>query len=125
MPKKFYICREFEFDAAHMTRMPYKEPCKELHGHTYRLEVYVTGDMQEDNMVVDYGIIKEIVTENIISRLDHSMLNDLFPDPTTEVLCDWIFDEMKKLLEERNLSCSLYAVKLWEGRGKWAEVRDA
>ena len=53
------------------------------------------------------------------------MLNDLFPDPTTEVLCDWIFDEMKKLLEERNLSCSLYAVKLWEGRGKWAEVRDA
>ena len=55
--------------------------CKNLHGHTYHLEVEVAkqkGELQEvgpaQGMVVDFKELKEIVNDKIVDRLDHAFL---------------------------------------------------
>jgi 6-pyruvoyltetrahydropterin/6-carboxytetrahydropterin synthase len=108
------VYREFYFDASHY--LPgYKGKCEQFHGHTYRLEVGVCGNVGIDGMLMDFNEIKRIVSSKIIEPLDHRNLNDLFKNPTAENIASWIFKELKKEMP-------LYSVKLWEGHGKWVEV---
>ena len=73
------LTKEFSFEAAHALD-GYDGPCRELHGHSYRLFVTVKGtpsSVAEDpkcGMVMDFGILKRIVSEEIISRLDHALV---------------------------------------------------
>ncbi|MEA3254756.1 MAG: 6-carboxytetrahydropterin synthase QueD [Candidatus Altiarchaeota archaeon] len=108
------VGRVFYFDAAHY--LPdYKGKCERLHGHTYKLEVVVRGDMGADGMLMDFSELKEVVNSGILELLDHSNLNDLFENPTVETIASWILNELKK-------KTPVYSVKLWEGHGKWVEV---
>ncbi len=74
-------------------------PCShpQGHGHNYELEVYVTGDTdRKTGFVVDLKSLKEIIHENVISKLDHKNLNedvDFMKGmvPTTENLAEQIF----------------------------------
>ncbi len=108
------ICKEFYFDAAHL--LPdYNGKCAKLHGHTYKLEVVVGGGVKSDGMVMDFSIVKTVVNERVIEKLDHSDLNDQFQNPTAEAMVVWIFDEIKKGIP------GLVSVKLWEGQHSWVE----
>lgn len=76
------ITKEFQFEMAHAL-LGYDGPCKNIHGHSYKLDVTVVGKVKEDTsdsdegMVIDFGIIKDIVKELIIDEYDHSLvLND-------------------------------------------------
>jgi 6-pyruvoyltetrahydropterin/6-carboxytetrahydropterin synthase len=108
------LCREFFFDAAHYIPH-YKGKCEQLHGHTYRLEVVIEGGVKKDGMVVDFVKLKEIVDTNVLEKLDHQSLNDLFENPTAEHILEWIAQQLKGLLP-------LYSLRLWEGQGKWVEI---
>jgi len=108
------ICREFYFDAAH-SLPDYKGKCKQLHGHTYKLEVIVEGNIGKDGMLMDFNELKEIVNSNILERLDHGDLNEIFDVPTAENIASWIFMELRKKIP-------VYSVRLWEGKDKWVEV---
>lgn len=108
------IGREFYFDAAHFLS-DYKGRCEQLHGHTYKLEVVVEGEIGKGGMLMDFNELKEIVKSNILERLDHGDLNEIFDVPTAENIASWIFDELKDKIP-------IYSVRLWEGRGKWVEV---
>lgn len=82
-----YLCRmatirltkEFSFEAAHALE-GYDGPCREIHGHSYRLFVTVKGEPVDDpanpkyGMVMDFGVLKRIVHEEIVARLDHSLV---------------------------------------------------
>ena len=78
------LTNEFTFEAAHMLE-GYDGLCREIHGHSYRLFVTIKGEPQSDpnspklGMVMDFGLLKRIVNEQIVDRLDHSfmMLNTL------------------------------------------------
>ena len=94
-----YISREFTFDAAHKI-VDYQGKCENLHGHTYKLIVTVQGELKRDGMVLDFSILKKIVEENIISVLDHKYLNELFEQPTTEIIAQWIFDKLSQAMKE-------------------------
>lgn len=108
------ICREFYFDAAHF--LPdYDGKCAKLHGHTYKLEVVVGGRVKNGGMIMDFSIVKMVVNENVIDKLDHSSLNERFLNPTAEAIAVWIFGELKKGIP------GLVSVKLWEGQHSWAE----
>lgn len=108
--------REFYFDASHY--LPgYKGKCEQFHGHTYRLEVGVEGEVGTDGMVMDFNEMKRIVSARVIEPLDHRNLNDVFKNPTAENIASWIFRELKKEMP-------ICSVRLWEGRGKWVEVCD-
>jgi len=79
-----YITKKFEFEAAH--KLPDKElygKCRNLHGHTYKLEVTISGEVQADGMVINFTDLKKAVKENIIDICDHRYLNDVFPDVIT------------------------------------------
>lgn len=73
------VSRSFTFDAAHMLDT-HDGKCKNLHGHTYRLEVCVKGDLIKQGpkagMVIDFADLKSIVNAEIIDRLDHALLYD-------------------------------------------------
>ncbi len=107
------LCREFYFDAAHYIPN-YKGKCEQLHGHTYKLEVVIDGNVKKDGMVIDFFKIKKIVDSEIIEKLDHQNLNTFIENPTAELIVEWIFNHLKDKLP-------LYSIKLWEGTNKWVE----
>lgn len=109
------VGRVFYFDASH--HLPeYCGACERVHGHTYKLEVVVEGEIQDDGMVLDFGALKDIVSENVLNNLDHCNLNEVIKNPTAENIVEWIW---KKLEAEVNLD----SVKLWEGKGKWVQKK--
>ena len=87
------LTKEFTFEAAHMLE-GYDGLCREIHGHSYRLFVTVKGEPQSDpnspklGMVMDFGVLKHIVNEQIVDRLDHSLMmrNTLAAEDTAAAL---------------------------------------
>lgn len=73
------LTKEFSFEAAHALE-GYDGPCREIHGHSYRFFVTVKGTPLGDEtnpkrgMVMDFGVLKRIVNEEIVSRFDHSLV---------------------------------------------------
>jgi 6-pyruvoyltetrahydropterin/6-carboxytetrahydropterin synthase len=113
--KVLRVTSSFRFEAAHfLPQHPGK--CKELHGHSYKLEVTIAGEVNESGMVMDFSEIQAIVDESIIQRWDHKLLNDSIDNPTAEniaLIC-------VELLRSRNLPLS--SIKLWETEDGWVEV---
>jgi 6-pyruvoyltetrahydropterin/6-carboxytetrahydropterin synthase len=108
-----------KFDAAHF--LPgYNGKCANMHGHTWHVEVEVSGPVYEaDGMVVDLTILKRDVTA-VIDKFDHKVLNETFPfggplSPTCENLAQWIFDKLSILHP-------ITSVKVREGEGGWARI---
>jgi 6-pyruvoyltetrahydropterin/6-carboxytetrahydropterin synthase len=122
------IVKNFEFEAGH--HLPnHQGACKYHHGHSYKLEVGVSGTVDvKTGMIADFKQLKDLVKELIIDRLDHSYLNDNvgmagFPSdcPTAENMVLW----MVKVLEARLkiTGTELALVKLWETSGSRCEWR--
>ena len=103
----FFITKEFTFDAAHNLTM-YHGKCEKLHGHTYKLQVTVAGEKQEEDMVIDFLKMKEIVRDEVLSVLDHSYINDVLSQPTAENIAEWIFNKLAGKI--RGNSFELYEV---------------
>lgn len=96
------VTKEFEFDAAHHLTKYYGK-CERVHGHTYKLLVTVTGELGHNDMLLDFIILKRVVQKHVLSHLDHHDLNNLFENPTTELVALWIWNKLEnleKLLQE-------------------------
>ena len=107
------LCREFYFDAAHYIPH-YKGKCENMHGHTYKLEIVVEGDIKKDGMIIDFSKLKEIIDREVLEKLDHHDLNTIVENPTAEHIVNWISEKLQGKIPV----CS---IKLWEGSGKWVE----
>ncbi len=76
---KVRVTKHFDFEMAHVL-WNYDGPCRNLHGHSYRLFVTVTGypvndrKNPKDGMLIDFGQLKKIVEETIIKDLDHALM---------------------------------------------------
>ena len=68
------VSKTIAFDAAHMLS-GYSGKCRNLHGHTYRLEVDVRGEPDESGMVLDFFELKKCMNE-AADRFDHAFLYD-------------------------------------------------
>jgi len=90
------LTKIFEFSAAH--RLPdYKGQCNNLHGHTWKVEITIEGKPSPKNgMIFDFSILKAIVQEYVILRLDHTYLNYLIKNPTAENIAVWIWAALKQ-----------------------------
>src|SRR5216684_2266405 len=101
------VTRSFTFDAAHV--LPWHPGrCRNLHGHTYRLEVAVEGPIGANGIVMDFSDLDEVVRREVIDRFDHTYLNDLLDNPTAELIAA----EAWKSLEAAGLH--LTCLRLWE-----------
>ena len=92
------LTREFTFEAAHLLpRAPEGHKCRRLHGHSFRVEVTVAGDVDPvTGWLVDYGVIQGLV-DPIRRELDHHYLNEIqgLENPTSEHLAAWIWKRLK------------------------------
>ncbi|MEA1986343.1 MAG: 6-carboxytetrahydropterin synthase QueD [Candidatus Marinimicrobia bacterium] len=121
---KRQISKTFYFSMAHRLTF-HKGKCKNLHGHTYKLEIEISGNVDSNGMIMDFGDIDKIVSENIIEKLDHStaiydkdklllenfpkvLMHNIFPFETTaENLSKWIYEKLTDKIK-------INKVRLWE-----------
>jgi len=73
------ITKEFKFESAHAL-LGYDGPCKNIHGHSYKMAVTLIGEPINDatspknGMVMDFGDLKQIVNESIVKPFDHALV---------------------------------------------------
>ncbi len=131
------ITKSVRFDAAHVLTN-HKGLCKNLHGHTYRVDVCVRqAENDRADMVMDFKDVKRICEETVLSRFDHAFIYDetsegeseiaavvkkhgmrTAPLPfrsTAENLAKWIFGELKGPI------CGLCSVRVYETADSCAE----
>lgn len=137
------LTKEFSFEAAHALG-GYDGPCREIHGHSYRLFVTIKGTPSTDpmnpkqGMVMDFGVLKKIVNEEIISRFDHALVLRTTADeglrrvlaeqfdnvvtveyqPTCENMLDDFAHRLMKRLPE---GVTLHSLRLHETASSYAE----
>lgn len=119
------VTKIFTFDSAHRLD-DYVGKCANLHGHTYKLEVTIKGRTDLRGIVVDFGDIKQIVNEQIISKYDHRFLNDLMDFHTTaENMVFHFFQLIDTYLGQiaDSSPCRLMRVRLWETPTCYAELK--
>lgn len=91
------IWRTITFEAAHrLPNVPETHKCARLHGHSFRVDVHVEGDVGEDSgWVMDFGDLRATL-EPIRLELDHYYLNEIdgLENPTSENLARWIWDRL-------------------------------
>lgn len=137
------ITKQFSFEMAHALRN-YDGLCRNIHGHSYKMDITLAGQPLHDEsspkngMVMDFGDLKRLVNEEIISLLDHALVLNEKNDPqlieilkqnfekivvvefqpTTENLLNFIAGKLKAKLPN---SVSLTCVRLRETDTSYAE----
>lgn len=130
------ICKTYRFEAAH--HLPgYDGPCSQPHGHSYILEVEVSGPVvsrpgkSDDQMVLDFADLDAVV-KPLVKLLDHTYLNDSATElgvtrTTAEALVAGLVDHIAHGLALRLAEASpngclrLSRVRLWETAKALAE----
>jgi 6-pyruvoyltetrahydropterin/6-carboxytetrahydropterin synthase len=82
------ISKKFDLEASHV--LPnHAGPCGRLHGHSWSVEVSVSGEINKTtHMVLDYADISKVVNP-LIAMLDHQHLNSFIVYPTAENIAVW------------------------------------
>lgn len=141
------IGKQFTFHAAH--RLPNHDgQCQRPHGHSYRLEVLVTGPvaqpvepMSEEGMVLDFAVLKDIYKNHIEPYVEHQNLNMTLNVPavgyhafvegksepltTCENLALWMLGIFKAHLPHSEAWPFEVCIRLWETPTSFAEVGKA
>jgi 6-pyruvoyltetrahydropterin/6-carboxytetrahydropterin synthase len=141
---KIRITKQFAFETGHAL-YGYDGKCKNVHGHSYKLDVTVIGTPIADTthvkygMVIDFGDLKKIVKEDIVDVFDHATVfnkntphvelanelskrghNVLLVDyqPTSEMM---VIDFAEKIKRRLPKTIQLFALKLQETATSYAE----
>lgn len=140
-PRKIYVTRKLDFNAAHRLFNPELNETANSkiygkcsnpygHGHNYELAITLYGTIDPvTGFLFDLKELKAILEEEITARFDHRHLNHDVTElqgcvPTTEMLAVLIWDIMEKRLEQlSNREISLYEVKLHETRKNTVRYR--
>ena len=137
------ITKQFSFEMAHALRN-YDGLCRNIHGHSYKMDITLAGQPLQDEsspkngMVMDFGDLKRLVNEEVISLLDHALVLNAKTDaqlvevlkqnyekivivdfqPTTENLLNFIAGKIQtRLPDDVKLTC----VRLRETDTSYAE----
>lgn len=136
------IAKEFSFDMAHMLD-GHDGKCQNLHGHTYKLQVEVCGELiregAKSGMVIDFSDLKAVVKREILDLMDHAFIYDLTSErecqvarllsdlnsknfgipmrTTAENMAQFMFEK----LQQAGLPVSL--IRLWETPTSYCEYR--
>ena len=120
-----FLTKVFYFNAAHQyghddwsddKNWEVFGPDSKIHGHNYTLEVMVTAEVNDDTgFIVDLGQLKEIVNNNVINILDHTLFDkevEWFNDkqPSSENLVIFIWSQIEPYLD----SVTLHRIRLHE-----------
>jgi 6-pyruvoyltetrahydropterin/6-carboxytetrahydropterin synthase len=108
------------FNAAHLLNN-YNGNCSEIHGHSWKVEVWIRGEEnQKDNLGIlwDFNNLKKIV-----DQFDHKNLNNILPEnPTVENITAFIYKKIKN--DRKDL---LFKVRVYESiikKNAYCELGD-
>jgi 6-pyruvoyltetrahydropterin/6-carboxytetrahydropterin synthase len=109
----FELSVKGDIAAAHFLR-GYEGPCKNLHGHTWKVEVVISGrDLDNLGMVADFAVLKRQLKE-FLTGLDHVCLNDLpffqEDNPTTENIAKYVYARFGQIIEPLKIK----EARVWE-----------
>ena len=89
---KVRLTKSFSFEMAHAL-LNYDGKCKNIHGHSYHLDVTIIGEPRdeaghpEDGLVIDFGVLKKVVNSAVIDIFDHTLVvKSDFNDELTSIL---------------------------------------
>lgn len=95
------IFKVFHIEAAHrLSNLPATHKCSRLHGHSFRVDVYVSGPVDaKTGWIMDFADLK-LAFGPVFEALDHRYLNDVpgLDNPTSENLAHWIWQKLKPTL---------------------------
>ncbi|HEY3055669.1 MAG TPA: 6-carboxytetrahydropterin synthase QueD [Thermoanaerobaculia bacterium] len=95
------LVKDFRFEAAHfLPNVPEGHKCRRTHGHSFRGEVAVRGEIDaKTGWLIDFADLKRAV-DPIVKRLDHYLLNEVegLENPTSELLSVWIWTQLAPAL---------------------------
>jgi len=137
------VTKEFKFEMAHVL-WNYDGPCRNVHGHSYRLFVTLSGvplddpENSKNGMVIDFADLKEIIKKQIVNIFDHTvvvsrqfdkekteMFTNLFGNtvivdyqPTCENL---VSDFAERISNHLPSGVKLHSLKLYETANSFAE----
>jgi len=105
------LMKEYRFEAAHrLPRVPEGHKCARVHGHSYKVELIITGEVDAaTGWLVDFGVIDDCWSV-LHGRLDHHYLNDVpgLENSTCETLAGYIWHDVSARIPQ------LSAVTVWE-----------
>ncbi len=104
-----------QFAAAHQLR-EFEGGCENLHGHNWKVEVYISGkNLEKNGLLIDFRLIKE-ATKKALEKLDHKFLNELEPftdiNPSSENIARNLFESISR--ELNNEVVRVIRVTAWE-----------
>lgn len=130
------IYKEVQFDASHRL-LHYQGKCANLHGHRWKVEVWIEGTANPDTQILlDYNTIKEVVyryDHQVILNEDDPMVECLSKfqkvvttpgDPTSELLAVLIKDALDEQCKKEGVPASVRKIRVWESIGCYAEIRN-
>lgn len=92
------IYKEFTIEAAHLLpNLPDGHKCKRLHGHSFRIEVHINGEIDNNlGWVMDFSDISRSF-QPVFDVLDHHYLNEIdgLENPTSENIAKWVWNKLK------------------------------
>jgi 6-pyruvoyltetrahydropterin/6-carboxytetrahydropterin synthase len=111
------VSRTYRFEAAHrLPNVHVTHKCHHMHGHNYKVEIIVDGDVDDRGFVIDFAEIDEVVAP-LVSACDHKILNDVpgMENPTAELMAVWFFDRIRTSIK------SVSRVRVYETSDCFAE----
>lgn len=115
------VWKEDTFDAAH--HLPnYTGLCKNLHGHTYKVQIGLNGPVDHEiGMVLDMATLGGILA-SICRKLDHTLLNGIegLENPTAENIAAWIYEKLPSYLDIKDAEVT---IRVWETPTSWVELQ--
>ena len=130
------IAKEFRWEMGH--RLPeHFGLCKNIHGHSYKMIVEFEGELDKNQMVIDYYDVEKIINP-VIEKLDHSFMVNIDDkivieflekmnskkvvvgfNSTAENICNYLLSEIKKSSLPSNISS--VKVRVYETQFDYAE----
>lgn len=141
------VTKKFRFEMAHMLS---KHPslCRNVHGHSYVLEVTAIANNNDCDMVVDFSDLKQLVNSVIVDNMDHAFAYNVDTTdecelaivdvlkkygkkivaftgrPTAEVMCKEIYNKLSTNIQYITNNYRLCKIRLYETESGWVEYAE-
>jgi len=137
----FTIRKLFKFEASHRLKTSYSKCCQLIHGHSYRVEVFLSSKkLNKDGTVIDFGMVKDII-KKFIEQFDHKLilceddngfLNYISEEniiiiktnPTAENMAQFFFRQIKNEFKRKKIKVLVKKIRVWETETGYAEYEE-
>ena len=133
---KVGIYKEVQIDTSHRL-LYYKGKCANLHGHRWRVEVWIEGEPDPSTQIlIDYSLIKQVIDKydhQIILNRDDPMVpciqkfNPVITtpgDPTSELIASIIRDDLYAVCRDLGIKITITKIRVWESPTSCAELTE-